>query len=161
MSALYRKRLIPSECIHLKDDLIVSMSEDRIITRWQTLHPKEEFSHGISCYVINKGWKISKFYKETGELAYIYCDIIDTSYDKNTDIYTFTDLLADVIIEKNGFVRVVDLDELADACSRQIISNDMLVISLHRLNELLSVIYNGDFDNYLQELAAYESLATD
>lgn len=158
MSALYRKRLIPSECIHLKDDLIVFMSEDRIITRWQTLHPKNEFSHGISYYVINKGWKISKFYKENGELAYIYCDIIDTSYDKNTDTYTFTDLLADVIIENDGFVRVVDLDELADACSSKIINNDMLVTSLHRLNELLSMIYSGEFKAYLQELSAYENL---
>lgn len=158
MSALYRKRLIPSECIHLKDDLIVSMSENRIITRWQTLHPKNEFSHGISYYVINKGWKISKFYKENGELVYIYCDIIDTNYDKNTDTYIFTDLLADVIIENNGFVRVVDLDELADACSSSIISNDMLVTSLHRLNELLSMIYSGEFKAYLQELTAYENL---
>ena len=113
MPALYRKRLIPSECIHLKDDIIVSCSDDYIITRWNTLHPKEDFSHGISYYAINKGWKISKFYKKDNTLAYIYCDIIDTHYDKNTDSYTFTDLLADVIIENNGLVRVVDLDELA------------------------------------------------
>lgn len=157
MPALYRKRLIPSECIHLKEDSIVSISNDRIITRWKTLHPKAEFAYGISCYVINHGWKISKFYKEDGTLAYIYCDIIDTSYDKNTDTYTFTDLLADVIIENDGFVRVVDLDELADACRMSVISNDMLVTSLHRLNALLSIIYNGDFKNYLHELEEYEA----
>ena len=88
----------------------------------------------------------------------IYCDIIDTSYDKNTDTYIFTDLLADVIIENDGFVRVVDLDELADACRMSIISNDMLVTSLHRLNALLSIIYNGDFKDYLDELERYEVL---
>ena len=152
MPELYRKRLIPSECIHLKNDTIVSISDGHIITRWKTLHPKEEFSYGISYYVVKHGWKISKFYKENGTLAYIYCDIIDTSYDKNTDTYIFTDLLADVIIENDGFVRVVDLDELADACRMSIISNDMLVTSLHRLNALLSIIYNGDFKDYLDEL---------
>ena len=118
MPELYRKRLIPSECIHLKNDTIVSISDGHIITRWKTLHPKEEFSYGISYYVVKHGWKISKFYKENGTLAYIYCDIIDTSYDKNTDTYIFTDLLADVIIENDGFVRVVDLDELAEECQK-------------------------------------------
>ena len=142
MPELYRKRLIPSECIHLKNDTIVSISDGHIITRWKTLHPKEEFSYGISYYVVKHGWKISKFYKENGTLAYIYCDIIDTSYD----------------IENDGFVRVVDLDELADACRMSIISNDMLVTSLHRLNALLSIIYNGDFKDYLDELERYEVL---
>lgn len=158
MPELYRKRLIPAECIHLKDDIIVSVSDNHIITRWKTLHPKEEFAYGISYYVTDCGWKISKFYKSDDSLAYIYCDIIDTSYDKNTDTYIFTDLLADVIIENDGFVRVVDLDELGDACRMSIISNDMLVTSLHRLNSLLSVIYNGDFKKYLDELEKYEAL---
>ena len=39
-----------------------------------------------------------------------------------------------------------------------IISNDMLVTSLHRLNALLSIIYNGDFKDYLDELERYEVL---
>ena len=52
----------------------------------------------------------------------------------------------------------LDLDELADACRMSIISNDMLVTSLHRLNALLSIIYNGDFKDYLDELERYEVL---
>ena len=47
---------------------------------------------------------------------------------------------------------------LADACRMSIISNDMLVTSLHRLNALLSIIYNGDFKDYLDELERYETL---
>jgi predicted RNA-binding protein associated with RNAse of E/G family len=156
MSVLYRKRLIPAECIELKDDVIVDRGTDYIITRWNTLHPKEEFSHGISCYFIEEGWKISKFFKESGELAYIYCDIIDTSIDLSTDSYTFTDLLADVIIENNGFVRVVDLDELGEACSTHIISDELLVTALYRLNKLLSVIYDGSFKDYLKVLEKCE-----
>lgn len=155
MTALYRKRLIPSECIHLKEDQIIDLQPDRILTRWKTLHPKEDFSHGLSCYCLDNGWKISKFLRPDNSLAYIYCDIIDTHYDPENDTYTFTDLLADVIIEKEGLVRVVDLDELADACSGGIISNEMLVCALHRLDRLLSVIYNGSFQQYIQILDRY------
>lgn len=155
MTDLYRKRLIPSECIHLKDDQIIHVDENAIITKWNTLRPKDEFAHGISFYCLSHGWKISKFYRADNSLAYIYCDIIDTSYDKTTDTYTFTDLLADVIIENNGLVRVVDLDELADACSTQIISNEMLVTALHRLNSLLTIIYSGEFQQFIDKLDSY------
>ena len=140
MITLFRKRLIPSECVNLKDDTIVHIDKEKIITSWQTFRPKAEFSHGISYYVLNEGYKISKFYR----------------YDKDTDTYVFTDLLADVIIENSGFVRVVDLDELADACSQGLISNDMLVNSLHKLNNLLSTIYNGTFRNYIDILESFE-----
>ncbi len=149
MTKMYRKRLIPDECILLKDDVIVQRDQDEIITKWKTLHPKPDFSHGTSYYCLKEGWKISIFYKSDNSIAYTYCDIIDTTYDANTDTYVFTDLLADVIIDNTGFVRVVDLDELAEACSLGIISNEMLVRSLHQLNALLSIIYSGGFEKYL------------
>lgn len=155
MTALYRKRLIPPECIHLKDDKIVYICQESILTQWKTLHPKPDFSHGISLYCLKNGWKISKFFKPDNSLAYIYCDIIDTHYDKDTDAYVFTDLLADVIIENSGLVRVVDLDELADACTMGIISNDMLATALHRLNNLLKIIYDGTFQDYADQLTLY------
>jgi len=152
MAELYRKRLIPMECIHLKDDKIIKIDKNCIITKWNTLHPKPEFSHGISYYCLKEGWKISLFYKSDNSIAYTYCDIIDTEYNEDIDTYVFTDLLADVIIENNGMVRVVDLDELAAACSEGIISNDMLVIALHRLNSLLTIIYNNEFDSYINQI---------
>lgn len=154
MTNLFRKRLIPAECISLKNDKIIHMEQGQIITKWETFRPKPEFSHGISYYVLNQGWKISKFFKQNNTLAYIYCDIIDTSYDKDSDTYVFTDLLADIII-KDGQVKVVDLDELADACSEGLISNEMLVSSLHKLNNLLTVIYDGGFEEYLKVLDNY------
>lgn len=149
MTRMYRKRLIPDECILLKDDIIIRKDEDAIITKWKTLHPKPDFSHGTSYYCLKEGWKISIFYKSDNSMAYTYCDIIDTNYDPDTDTYVFTDLLADVIIDEAGFVKVVDLDELAEACSLGIISNDMLVRSLHQLNSLLTIIYNGEFEKYM------------
>ena len=88
--------------------------------------------------------------------AYIYCDIIDTSYDAVSDTYIFTDLLADVIIENNGRVRVVDLDELGDALTDNIISCELMSDALHKLNKLLTAIYNGTFNEYIRILESHE-----
>ena len=155
MSILYRKRLIPDECICLKNDNIIVQNNTQIITIWKTLHPKTEFAKGISYYVIDKGWKISKFYSEQDELVYIYCDIIDTFYDEKADSYIFTDLLADVIVENNGDIRVIDLDELATALKSGIISCEMIVIALNRLDALLKIIYSGELQEYINILDQY------
>ena len=62
ISKLYRQRLIPAECILLKDDIIVAQDDEVIITKWNTLNPKTEFSHGCSCYFLKEGLKVSKMY---------------------------------------------------------------------------------------------------
>ena len=147
---LYRKRYIPAECILLKDDEIVDVTDDFILTKWRTLHPKPGFSHGCSCYYLNKGWKISKFYAADNSLLYCYCDITDYSYDEATNSLTVTDLLADVLVYPDGSVKVVDLEELADCLEQNTISPQELCKSLRRLNELLTIIYNGKF----QEITA-------
>ena len=115
MPKLYRKRFIPDEIVELKDDRIVYHEGNIMITEWDVLHPKAKFSHGISCYYMDKGWKISKFLNKKKELVYYYCDIIETAYLKAENAYIFTDLLADVIIHPDGAVEVVDLGELSDA----------------------------------------------
>ena len=51
---LYRKRLIPEECILLKDDELLYRDEKTIITRWNTLKPKKDLHHGFSCYFLDK-----------------------------------------------------------------------------------------------------------
>ena len=155
MSTLYRKRLIPNECICLNNDEIIVQNNTQLITIWKTLHPKNEFAKGISYYVLDKGWKISKFYSESDELVYIYCDIIDTFYDKKADSYIFTDLLADVIVENNGDIKVIDLDELATALKSGIISSQMIVIALNRLDALLKTIYSGELQKYIDILDQY------
>ena len=60
---IYRRRLIPSECILLKDDIIVTQDSESIITTWNTLNPKTEFNHGCSLYLLKEGIKISKMYR--------------------------------------------------------------------------------------------------
>ena len=149
---LYRKRYIPAECILLKDDEIVEITDDFILTKWHTLHPKPGFSHGCSCYYLNKGWKISKFYDADNTLLYCYCDITDYTYDEKSNSLTVTDLLADVLVYPDGSVKVVDLEELADCLEQKIITSDELCLSLRRLNELLHSIYSGDFNALIAPL---------
>lgn len=62
--ALYRRRLIPDECILLKDDIVLEWNEDRIVTSWKALHPKKDLHHGSSCYFLKEGFKVSEFLAE-------------------------------------------------------------------------------------------------
>ncbi|MDD6571618.1 MAG: DUF402 domain-containing protein [Thermoflexaceae bacterium] len=156
MPEIYRKRLIPQECIHLHKDKILFLSEHTMITRWDTINPKAAFSKGISLYVMDEGWKISKFYDNNNNFVYWYCDIINTDYDKDTDTYVFTDLLADVIIEPDGTVRIVDLNEFEPAFQNGLIRTEEILTALNRLNRLLQVIYSGNFPDYTKQIEEYE-----
>lgn len=147
---LYRKRIIPEECILLKDDKILYQNEQIIVTGWNTLKPKKELHHGYSCYFLNEGYKVSKFYREDNSLLFWYCDIVEHDYQPETNTYVFTDLLADVIVYPDGFVKVVDIDELVTARDDNLISEDTLKKSLLCLSNLLNIIYSGDFHT-LQE----------
>lgn len=155
-SKLYRKRLIPSECILLKDDKILRCDEDLIVTSWNTIRPKKELHHGYSCFYLNKGWKISRFLREDGSLMYIYCDIVAFDADDKNDTLTVIDLLADVIIYPDGFVKVVDLDELAQAVSEGLITSEELNTCLINLNSLLTKIYEDKLDELISPLDPYQ-----
>lgn len=143
---LYRKRIIPAECLLLKGDTIEKADDEIIVTSWTTINPKQEFSHGCSCYFLKQGYKVSKFYRHDNSLLYWYCDIVDFKRDPEENSLVVTDLLADVIIYPDGQIRVVDLDELADALDRGLISQELMSTCLHRLNSLLTMIYRDKFD---------------
>ena len=51
---LYRKRFIPNELISLHKDEVIYANEELILTRWDTLKPRADFSHGISAYFLKK-----------------------------------------------------------------------------------------------------------
>ena len=87
---LYRKRIIPAECRLLNEDKIEQADDEVIITSWTTINPKADFCRGASCYFLNQGIKVSKFYRHDGSLLYWYCDIIETEYDETENTYTFT-----------------------------------------------------------------------
>lgn len=160
---LYRRRIIPEECVYLKDDVILHQDEEVIITRWNTLRPKKTLHHGYSCYFLDRGFKVSKFYDHEGKLISWYCDIISHTFDPDTNTYIFTDLLADVIVYPDGFVRVVDLDELADAMHDHLISEEDLQLALRHLDKLLNLIYKGAFhrlQKYIEDCEIPEEMIT-
>lgn len=154
--ALYRRRIIPDECILLKDDVILECNEDCIVTSWNAIRPKKDLHHGYSCYFLKEGYKVSKFYYEDGRLLYWYCDIVDYDYIASDNKLIVTDLLADVIIYPDGFVKVVDLDEMVTALESRSISLDTLKSGIKKLDKLLSLIYAGKFDSLTQKIEVFE-----
>lgn len=149
---LYRKRLIPDECILLKDDVITYIDNEVIITTWRALKPKKDLHHGSSVYFLNKGYKVSKFQREDDSIMYYYCDIIEKSYDEENNTYVFTDLLADVIVYPNGYSKVVDIDEVADALESGLITKEQSITALKNLDALLKIVYADKFDTLTARL---------
>ena len=153
---LFRKRIIPEECVQLKDDTIIYMDDEIIVTKWNALKPKKDLHHGYSCYFLKEGYKVSKFYTVENVLMYWYCDIIDYEYNEAENTYIFTDLLADVIVYPNGFVKVVDINEFVEALDIGKISIEELKLSLLRLDNLLSIIYADKFEKLQNEIEVRE-----
>ncbi len=156
ISTLYRKRLIPNECVLLDSDIILHSDESTIVTKWTSIKPKKDLHHGCSCYLLKEGIKISKFYRADNTLMYWYCDIVDYDYDEMTGKMIVTDLLADVIIYPDDYVKVVDLDELADAFHNGLISAALLEKSLKSTNDLLELIYSGTFQQHINFINSFE-----
>ena len=152
IETLYRKRIIPPETVLLKDDVIVEQNDEFIITKWNTLNPKTEFSHGCSCYFLREGLKVSKMYRPDGSLLRWYCDIVEFEADEENHSLIVTDLLADVILYPDGRVEVADLDELAEAMERDLITKEQMTSCLRSLNHLLSMIYRDKFDRLQSRL---------
>ena len=154
---LYRKRIIPEEMILLKDDVILHQDASTIITKWNSLKPRKDFSNGISAYFMDEGFKVSKIFDKHHKLVYWYCDIIETAYNSEQHTYIFTDLLADVVIYPDGELRVLDLDEIGDALEQKLISKDLSVKALRLCNQLLEKIYAGNFKKYQNIINKYET----
>ena len=149
---LFRKRIIPSECRLLEDDEIVYSDESVLVTKWKTLNPKTEFSHGSSVYHYEKGIKVSKFYRDDDSLLYWYIDIVEFSTGSDKTELIVTDLLADVIISPTGRMKVVDLDELAEALEKGLITQEQTINCMKQLNDLLTLIYRDKFDTLTEPL---------
>ncbi|MCI1959892.1 MAG: DUF402 domain-containing protein [Clostridia bacterium] len=148
---LYRKRFIPNETVLLRDDIILSCDNEKIITKWNVLKPRKDFTHGYSCYYINDGYKISSYLKDDESLLCYYCDIIKTEYKSREGAYIFTDLLADVKVYPDKTVKVVDLDELAEAFEKGFITKNELSMALRQLDALLKIIYSSGIKQLVPE----------
>ncbi len=149
---IYRKRIIPDECILLKDDIILEQTDDTIITKWNTLKPRRDFHHGFSCYFLRSGYKVSKFYREDGTLLYWYCDIVDYTYQEAENALIVTDLLADVVLYPDGYIKVLDVNELAIALEKSLCEPQLVTQALRKLDALLNLIYDDKFDTLAAEI---------
>ncbi len=145
---IYRRRFIPDEKILLKDDIIIKINDDIIITKWEVIKKRSDFSHGISCYFLNENIKVSKFIDNNENILYWYCDIIDWEYDAEDNAYVFNDLLIDVIVYENGFVKVVDIGEISTALEKGYINTELVKKALNTVDSLLNIVYDGKFDIY-------------
>lgn len=143
---IYRRRMIPDECILLKDDIILEQTKDLIVTKWNTLKPRRDFHHGYSCYFLNYGYKVSKLYREDNTFLFWYCDIVDYQYKEKGNALIVTDLLADVVIYPDGFVKVLDINELAIALEKKLCDPERIMQALKKLDNLLNLIYDDKFD---------------
>lgn len=155
---IFRKRFIPSEMVELKDDVLLYRDDSVLITRWSTLKPRHDIAGGISLYLMDKGFKISRIHDAFGKFLHYYCDIIHTDYSAENDTYIFTDLLADIIVHRDNHYSVVDLDELADALKDSLIDIDTICEALHSTNRLIRCIDNGEFHSYESLIERYVSL---
>lgn len=153
---LIRRRYIPDERIELNDDRIIFCDDEKIVTKWDVLTKRHDFTHGVSCYYINEGIKVSKFLDDDNKLVYWYCDIIDTVYDKISNTYTFNDLLADVIIYQDGRYEVADLDEIALALEQNLLPKAIIAGAMKKLNRLLKAVFDGSFKDYQDFLNGFE-----
>ncbi|MDR3238877.1 MAG: DUF402 domain-containing protein [Clostridiales bacterium] len=149
---LFRRRFIPDELVELKNDVILRMDENVIVTEWTALKPRKDFTHGQSVFLTQKGWKISRFLDAREKCLYTYCDIIEICRDDRENTILFNDLLVDVIVYEDGFVKVMDTGELADALAQRLISVDTAIKALRLLDDLLQVIYAGRLPELLEYL---------
>ena len=153
---LYRRRYIPNEIIHLKNDEILFVDNERIVTKWDTISPRKDFSRGYSCYYINEGIKASKMIKASGELLYYYCDVIETIHKPDEQTYIFNDLLIDVIIRGENNVQVVDIVEVPEALEESLITAEQANYALRCLGLFLDKVYDNNFFTYAAFLEQFE-----
>ena len=152
---LYRKRLIPDECIPLDRDRILAMDETKIVTAWEAIRPRADLAFGYSLYLPDSGIKISRFYSHTSSFLFRYCDIIESSFNPADNSYVFTDLLIDVKVFPDGSFKILDLDEVTAAFRKGLLSEEQLLYSIDRLHYLLNCIYSGSFRDLEEMLLPY------
>lgn len=167
---LYRRRFIPDELIHFDSDEILLMDKDLLITKWNTRNPRKDIQRGISAFYLDKGFKISKMYDYDNQPIYWYCDIIQVKTDDGSQAWPagsnpadkktiiIEDLLVDVVLFNDGVVKILDLDELADAMEQKLISLDEAAYALKTAKELLDIIYKGKMNELTDPIDQAELL---
>lgn len=142
---IYRKRYIPNEIVDISGDELLYKDAEMIVTKWKPIRPKNGIAWGMSYTLLNKGWKISKFYNFEDELCYWYCDIIESNYSEEEDTLITTDLLVDLKIYPDGTHEVLDVEELDEAIAEKLITEEQKEDALNKLNALLKLVEENKF----------------
>ena len=143
-----RRRYIPDEIITLNHDTIYYVSDELIVSGWKAIRLRPDISGGFSAYYPKLGIKTSKLFDGNGDLLYWYNDISELAFNGN-DI-NFTDLLIDLIVFPDNSIKILDLDEFAEAIEKNYITKEQEIKALNSFHTLLDYIYNNDYSN-LQE----------
>jgi len=61
-------------------------------------------------------------------------------------------LLADVIVYPDGFVQILDIDELCDAKEKELITQEEFFLAVKQLGSLLDIIYGGHLEEFASPL---------
>lgn len=142
---IFRKRFVPNEIIDISGDEVIYRDNEKLITKWLPIHPRDDIGRGESCVFLKQGWKISKFYRNDGAFKYWYCDIITYEYNEQEDTYILIDLLLDVIVHIDGTYEILDEEELQEALQNGIINQEMAEESKQKLKNLITIIQEGKF----------------
>jgi predicted RNA-binding protein associated with RNAse of E/G family len=132
------------EEVDISGDEILFLDDNKMVTRWDPIHPRDDFAKGYSCTYLKEGYKISKVMNSAKEVKYWYCDIISVEIKDGGNLYRLVDLLLDVKIMPNGQVIVMDMDELALAAEKKLITQAMAIQSLRQCDRLLKRLYSGE-----------------
>jgi|SRR5450756_12305 len=143
MPNIFRIRYIPAETVDISGDRVLYRDATRLVTAWQPIRPRMDFDHGISCVFLDEGIKVSRFLDVSGKTLYWYFDLVDIVHEMDSDTYRLRDLLADVKIQPDGQVEIIDLDELADALEQKLITEQQAIMALRILHRLLDDIRTG------------------
>lgn len=142
---IYRKRYIPNEIVDISGDEVLYRDEEKLVTSWKPIKPRNDIGFGKSCVYFKHGWKISKFYDINGNFKFWYCDIINYEYDAEKDIYIIIDLLVDVIVHENGTYEILDEEELDQVLQEGLITEAIKEEAICKLNGLLEKIKSQKF----------------
>lgn len=140
-----RRRYIPYEVVDISSDELLLRRDNLLVTKWTTIKPRPDFCGGISFTFLDRGYKLGRFFDRDGHFLYWYCDIIEVSYDRDSDTYTINDLLLDIKIFPDGRVIILDAEELAQALEEGLITKEQAGKALRIFDSLLKLIYSGDF----------------
>lgn len=143
--SIYRQRYIPYETVDISGDELLFRSKELLITRWDAIKPRADFSKGVSFTFLDEGFKISRYYDHNGIFLYWYCDIVEVQYDEKVDAYTLVDLLLDIKVMADSTLKVLDAGELAEALESNLVNIEQACRALKTMDHILRMIDDGKF----------------